>query len=102
MNVFSNEMSKTTLDTVSEIHYTINEEYDEVHTKPFADIAVWKIVTTKYEGTDVLRKDTLREQLINATKNPLMRAKDVPGWMNNIGAFSRSLCRHVVTHLHHI
>jgi hypothetical protein len=63
---------------------TINEEYDEVHANPFAGIAVWKMVTTKYEGTDVLRKDTLREQLINATKIPLMRAKDVPGWMNNI------------------
>ena len=45
MNVFSDEISKTTLDAVPEIHCTINDEYDEVRTNPFAGIALWKMVT---------------------------------------------------------
>ncbi len=46
MNVFSDEISKTTFDAVPEIHSTINDEYDDVRTNPFAVIALWKMVTT--------------------------------------------------------
>jgi len=84
MNVFSDEISKTTFDAVPEIHCTINDEYDEVRTNPFAGIALWKMVTTLYAGSDMLRRDALREQLMNATHIPLQRAKDVPGWLNNL------------------
>ncbi len=84
MNVFSDEISKTTLDAVPEIHCTINDEYDEVRTNPFAGIALWKMVTTSYAGSDMLRRDALREQLMSATHIPLQRAKDVPGWLNNL------------------
>jgi hypothetical protein len=69
---------------VPEIHCTINDEYDEVRTNPFAGIALWKMVTTLYAGSDMLRRDALREQLMNATHIPLQRAKDVPGWLNNL------------------
>jgi hypothetical protein len=44
---------------------------------PFVGIPLWKMVTT-------LRKDGLREQLLNATQIPLVRAKDVSNWMNNL------------------
>jgi hypothetical protein len=82
--MFSDQISKATFDTVPEIHCTINDEYDEVRTNPFAGIALWKLVTTLYVGSDVLRRDALREQLLNAIHCPLVRAKDVPDWLNNV------------------
>ncbi len=84
MNVFSDEISKTTFDEVPEIHSTINDEYDDVRTNPFTGIALWKMVTTLYAGSDMLRRDALWEQLMNATHIPLKRTKDVPDWLNNL------------------
>ena len=59
MNVFSDEMSKVTLDAVPESHCTINDEYDEVHTNPFAGIALWKIVTTRSIFEEFVHMSTL-------------------------------------------
>jgi hypothetical protein len=42
------------------------------------------MVTTLYAGSDMLRRDALREQLMNATHIPLQRVKDVPDWLNNL------------------
>jgi hypothetical protein len=78
MNVFSDEISKTTLDEVPEIHCTINDEYDEVRTNPFVDLALWKMVTTMYVGSDMVRRDSLWEQLLYTTHILLVRVKDVP------------------------
>jgi hypothetical protein len=47
-------------------------------------ITVYRVLQTLYTGSDMLRRDTLREQLLNATHIPLVRAKDVPGWLNNV------------------
>jgi hypothetical protein len=78
MNVFSDQISKT-FNTEPEIHCTIiNDEYDDVRTNPFTGIVSWKMVTTLYTGSDMFRRDSLWEQLLNVTHISLQRAKDVP------------------------
>ena len=84
MNIFNTHMTKAVKTTVPDIYSQVNEAYDDLRPNPFSGVAAWKLISTLYAGADVLRKDVLREQLRLATEAPLVRAKDVQGWLGNI------------------
>ena len=84
MNIFNTYMTKAVKATVPDIYSQVNEAYDDLRPNPFSGVAAWKLISTLYAGADVLRKDVLREQLRLATEAPLVRAKDVQGWLGNI------------------
>jgi hypothetical protein len=63
-------MTKAVKDTVPDIYNQVNEAYDGLRVNPFSGVTGWKLISTLHSGTDVLRKDVLREQLRLVTEVP--------------------------------